>query len=188
MSDRKSDSKQKVSSLNPAEIAENLEHAFLAGLGALTDPQKIRSSSFESLVKRGEKFRKKATDRTEELLEDVQEAIREMTEDAQSKAEGLLDQVRDSSRLDKLNTAFDTRVAGAMERLGVASKKDVDALNRKINKLMKDVEATKAPAKSTAATKRKTKKAAAKRTTKKKATKKRATKKRAATKGKVARK
>ena len=62
MADKKSDSKQKVSSLNPAEIAENLEHAFLAGLGALTDPQKIRSSSFESLVKRGEKFRKKATD------------------------------------------------------------------------------------------------------------------------------
>ena len=187
MADKKSDSKQKVSSLNPAEIAENLEHAFLAGLGALTDPQKIRSSSFESLVKRGEKFRKKATDRTEELLEDVQDAIREMTEDAQSKAEGLLDQVRDSSRLDKLNTAFDTRVAGAMERLGVASKKDVDALNRKINKLMKEVSAAKAPAKSKA-TKRKTKKTAAKRATKKKASRKKVTRKRAAAKGKVARK
>ena len=183
MTDKKTQSKQKVSGLNPAEIAENLEHAFLAGLGALTDPQKISSSSFESLVKRGEKFRKKATDRTEELLEDVQEAIRDMTEDAQSKAEGLLEQVRDSSRLDKLNTAFDSRVAGAMDRIGVASKKDVDALNRKINKLMKQIEDSKAPAKTRAASKRKAKKTAAKRTTKKKTTRKKT-----AAKTKVARK
>ena len=86
MTDKKTTGKQKVSGLNPTELAANLEQAFMAGLGALSDPQKIGSSSFESLVERGEKFRKKATDRTEELLQDVQEAIRDMTEDAQSKA------------------------------------------------------------------------------------------------------
>ena len=192
MTDKKTTGKQKVSGLNPTELAANLEQAFMAGLGALSDPQKIGSSSFESLVQRGEKFRKKATDRTEELLQDVQEALRDMTEDAQTKAEGLLEQVRDSSRLEQLNTAFDTRVAGAMKRIGVASKKDVEALDRKLNKLMKDVAARKAPAKSKASTKRKTKKTAAKRTTKKKASTrkvaKKATRKRAASKSKVARK
>ena len=182
MSDKKSQSKQGVSSLKPAEIAANLEHAFLAGLGALADPQKIGSSSFDSLVKRGEKFRKKATDRTEELLEDVQEAIREMTEDAQSKAEGLLEQVRDRSHLDQLNRAFDTRVAGAMDRLGVASKKDVEALDRRIDKLMKEVAASKT------ASKRKTKKKVARKKAAKKKVAKKTTKKRTTAKRKAARK
>lgn len=184
MAAKKSKSKQGVSGLRPSEIADQLEHAFLAGLGALSSPQEIGSKSFDALVKDGESFRKKATRKTEELIDDVQDAIREMTGDAQSKATGLLDQVRDSSKLDKLNSAFDSRVAGAMDRLGVASKRDVDALNRKIDKILKAVAGAKAPAKKTkpkAASKRKTKKTAAKRPAKK-TTKKRATKKKASTK------
>lgn len=169
MSAKKSKSKQGVSGISPADIADQLEHAFLAGLGALSDPQKIGSEDFESLVKKGESFRKKATAKTEELIDEVQEAIRDMTGDAQSKATGLLEQVRDASQLDKLNSAFDSRVAGAMSRLGVASKKDVEALDRKIDKVLKTVTAAKTPAKAkpAATTKRKTRKKAARRATKK---------------------
>jgi len=185
---KKSKSKQGVRSLRPSEIADQLEHAFLAGLGALTNPQDIGSKSFESLVKDGESFRKKATDRTEELIDDVQEAIRDMSGDAQSKASGLLEHMRDASQLDKLNSAFDSRVAGAMNRLGVASKRDVDALNRKLDKIIKAVEETKAPARPKAPAKATSKKKTAKRSTKKAA--KPATKKTAkrSTKKKVSRK
>jgi poly(hydroxyalkanoate) granule-associated protein len=147
MARKKSTASQKSAASRGAEISNQLENAFLAGLGALSHPQDIRSTSFEALVEKGETFRKKATSKTEELIDDVQEALREMSDDAQSRATGLLDQVRDSSRLDKLNSAFDARVAGAMDRLGVASKRDLDNLNRKLNKILKAVEGEKAPAK-----------------------------------------
>ena len=154
---------------NVGEVAEQFEHAFMAGLGALSDAQKKGAERFESLVKEGEKFRKKATSKTESLIDDVQGAIRDMTDDAQSRATGLLDQVRDKSKLDKLQSAFDTRVADAMDRLNVPSKNDIDAINRKLNKIIRLLDEQKKPA-------------AKKKTTRKAATKKTATRKKAAKK------
>ena len=122
---------------NVGEVAEQLEHAFMAGLGALSDAQKKGAEHFESLIKEGEKFRKKATSKTESLIDEVQDAIRDMTDGAQSRATGLLDQVRDRSNLDKLQSAFDTRVADAMDRLNVPSKNDIDSINKKLNKIIR---------------------------------------------------
>ncbi len=154
---------------NVGEVAEQFEHAFMAGLGALSDAQKKGAEHFESLIKEGEKFRQKATSKTETLIDDVQDAIREMTDGAQSRATGLLDQVRDKSQLDKLQSAFDTRVADAMDRLNVPSKNDIDAINRKLNKIIRLLDEPKKPA-------------AKKKTTRKAATKKTATRKKVAKK------
>ena len=137
MADKKPEKNQKDSENRVNEITEQLEHAFMAGLGALSDAQKKGAKTFDSLVKEGEKFRKKTTSKTESLIDDVQDAIRDMADDAQSKATGLLDQVRDKSRLDKLQSAFDTRVADAMDRLNVPSKNDIDAINKKLNKIIR---------------------------------------------------
>ena len=167
MANKKSTRKQKDSDTRVGEIADQLEHAFLAGLGALSDAQKIGAERFDSLVKEGEKFRKKATSKSESLIEDVQDAIRDMAGDAQSRAEGLLDQVRDKSRLDKLQSAFDTRVADAMDRLNVPSKNDIDAINKKLNKIIRLLDDGGKPA-------------AKKKVTRKRATKKTAAKKKAA--------
>lgn len=120
-----------------SEIADNLEHVFLAGLGALSNAQKKGLKTFDALVEQGETFRKKTTKKTESLIEDVQDAIREMSDDAQSRAEGLLSQVRGKSNLGRLQHAFDSRIADAMDRLNVPSKNDVDAINRKLDKIMK---------------------------------------------------
>jgi len=166
MAAKKAKTKQKDTSV---KVTEQLEHAFLAGLGALSNAQKAGEKTFDSLVKQGEKFRKKTTKRTESLIDDVQDAIREMSDDAQSRATGLLDQVRDKSRLKKLNRAFDSRVADAMDRLNVPSKNDIDAINRKLNKIIRLLDEQKKPA-------------AKKKTTRKAATKKTATRKKAATK------
>ena len=148
------------------DVAEQLEHAFMAGLGALSDAQGAKR--FESLIMEGEKFRKKTTTKTESLIDDVQDTIRDMAGDAQSKATGLLDQVRDKSRLDKLQSAFDTRVADAMDRLNVPSKNDIDAINKKLNKIIRLLNEQ-----GTTAAKKKTTR---KRTTKKPAAKKKAAK------------
>lgn len=179
MAARKTTSKQKEKDTRAGDVAEQLEHAFMAGLGALSDAQKKGAARFDSLVKEGEKFRKKATSRTESLIDDVQDAIRGMADGAQSRASGLLDQVRDKSQLDKLQSAFDTRVADAMDRLNVPSKNDIDAINKKLNKIVRLLEdqgkpaakkkVARKPAKKKTAT---SKKAAGKKVTRKKAAKK----------------
>lgn len=170
MAGKKRTTKQRVTE---KKVTDQLEDAFLAGLGALSNAQKAGEKTFDSLVKQGESFRKKTTRKTESLIDEVQGAIREMSEDAQSKASGLLDQVRDKSNLKKLNRAFDSRVAGAMDRLHVPSKNDVDAINKKLNKILKLLEdkPAAAPKKARAATKRKTAKPTARKTTKKTAKK-----------------
>jgi poly(hydroxyalkanoate) granule-associated protein len=154
MTGKKSKSKQRVS-----EFAKQLDHVFLAGLGALSNAQKKGTETFDALVEDGEKFRKETSKKTESLISDVQGAIREMSGDAQSTAEGLLDRVRDSSRFDKLQSVFDKRVADAMDRLNVPSKNDIDKINKKLNKILRAIESKdeKAPAKKRAtAAKKKT--------------------------------
>ena len=136
----KHETKQTDSGSKIGEIAEQFEHVFLAGLGALSNAQKVGVKTFDTLVKEGEDFRDKTSKKTESLIDDVQDAIRGMTSDAQSKATGLIDQVRDTSKLDKLHDLFDSRVADAMERLNVPTKKDIDSLNRKLNKILKELD------------------------------------------------
>ena len=152
MVDKKRKTKQRVS-----EFAEQLDNVFLAGLGALSNAQKMGTETFDALVKDGEKFRKEASKKTDSLIEDVQGAIREMSGDAQTKAEGLLDRVRDGSRLDKLQSVFDKRVADAMDRLNVPSKNDIDKINKKLNKIQRTLESRdeSAPAKKRATTRKK---------------------------------
>jgi poly(hydroxyalkanoate) granule-associated protein len=152
MADKKRKTKQRVS-----EFAEQLDHVFLSGLGALSNAQKMGTETFDTLVKDGEKFRKEASKKTESLIEDVQGAISDMSGDAQSKAEGLLDRVRDGSRLDKLQSVFDRRVADAMDRLNVPSKNDIDKINKKLNKILRTLESKdeSAPAKKRTTTRKK---------------------------------
>jgi poly(hydroxyalkanoate) granule-associated protein len=171
MVDKKRKSEQKDSS-RTAEVAEQLEHAFLAGLGALANTQKAGGKAFDKLLKQGESFRKDASGKTESLIDDVQDAIRGMADDAQEKATGLLDQMRETPQMNKLQSVFDSRVDSALGRLGVASKHDLDKLNAKLDRLLKSFEKPK-PARKKAASK----KAPAKKAAKKKASKKKVSKK-----------
>ena len=161
MAGKKRKTKQKDSDTIVSEIGENLEHAFLAGLGALSNAQKKGAKTFDSLVKQGEDFRKKASKKTESLIDDVQDTIREMSDDAQDKATGLLDQVRGKTQLNKLTDAFDSRVSDAMDRLNVPSKNDIDDINKKLNKIIKLIGDQAKPAAKPAAKKKVVKKKAA---------------------------
>ena len=140
MTERKTQSKQKVSKSTAAEITAPFEHIFLAGLGALSNAQQLGAKTFDALVEEGEIFRTDVSHKTEALIEDIQGSIRNMAGDAQSKATGLLDQMRDRSQLKKLQSVFDSRVADTMDRLGVPSKNDIEALNTKLDKILASVE------------------------------------------------
>ncbi len=137
---KKGKAKQKDSEKMVDEVREQLENAFLAGLGAFANAQEAGEKRFDKLVKEGEKFRKKTTRKTESLIDDVQDAIREMTDDAQSKASGLMKQVRGEARRKQLIEIFDKRIAKAMNRLQMATKKDIDGINRKLSKIEKLLE------------------------------------------------
>lgn len=167
------------------DVAGQLEQAFLAGLGALSNAQEAGGEAFQTLIKQGKSFRKEATDKTESLISEVQDAIRDMGSDAQTRATGLLEQMRETPQLEKIQSVFDARVAGALERIGVASKQSLDDLNAKLDRVLKAVEKeksarTKATRKAPAA-KAKPRKKAARKTTRKVA-KKTAAKKTAAKK------
>ena len=60
--------------------------AFLAGLGALSNAQKVGGKAFDTLVEQGMSFRKQTTDRTETLIDNVQDAIRDMSDEAEKRA------------------------------------------------------------------------------------------------------
>ena len=147
------------------EVSERLEQVFLAGLGALSTASDIGAKTFDSLVDQGQAYRKAASKRTEELLGDVQEAVREVSEGAQTRASGLIDQVREQSKVTRLHDVFDQRVEGALRRIGVPTQSDIGALNAKLDKLMKRVESKKPAARKSAK-----KKAAPKKKTARKAT------------------
>lgn len=170
MADKKQQAKPKDSG-RTAEIAEQLENVFLAGLGALANTQKAGGKAFDKLMKQGESFRKDASGKTESLIDDVQDAIRGMAEEAQSKATGLLDQMRETPQMSKLQSVFDSRVDSALGRLGVASKHELDKLNAKLDRLLKSVEKPE-PARKKAASKKVPAKKTAKKTAAKKASKK----------------
>ncbi len=142
------------------EIKEQIEHVFLAGLGALSNAQKAGEKTFESLVEQGEAFRDRASERTESLIDEVQDAIRDMAGKADTRATGLIDKMRGATNLETLESAFDKRVASAMERLNVPSKSDLDKVNRKLNKVVRMLEEKDKPVVSTS--KPKTRKKAAK--------------------------
>ena len=169
MANRKRSSKSK----DQNDVTEQLEQAFLAGLGALANAQKAGSKAFDKLVEQGRSFSRQTTDKSEELIDDVQSAIRSMASGAQSRASGLLEQMRETPQVEKIQGVFDARVADTLNRLGVASKQDIEALNDKLDRLV----GTYAKKKRTAQKKRAvTKKRSAKKAARKAATKKTARK------------
>ena len=143
-------------------VKESAQQIWLAGLGAFSKAQEEGGKVFETLVKEGLSIQRKTQAVAEEKISVATSRMASMATDIQSKA---------GNQWDKLETIFEDRVAKALNKLGVPSAKDVDALIARIDELNRNVQkmsakapakpATKTPAKT--ATKPATKKAAAKR-------------------------
>ena len=179
---RKTTTKRRTSKPSSQDVGSQLEQAFLAGLGALSNAKDAGNKAFDSLVDQGISFRKKTTKKTEALIDNVQDAIRDMTDDAQSRATGLMGQMRETPQLAKLQSVFDARVADALDRIGVASKHDIDDINKKLDTVLKTLSAKKKAKKASAKAKASGKKTSKKKTSKKKVAKKSASKKKTSSK------
>ncbi|MDJ0943289.1 MAG: phasin family protein [Kiloniellales bacterium] len=103
-----------------ATIRDSASNIWLAGLGAFVKAQAEGGKVFDALVKEGEKFQKRAKKVADDKVVEMNE--------------------RASSTWDKLEQVFEDRVARALHSLNVPTKKDIDTLSKRVEKLTTLVE------------------------------------------------
>ena len=140
------------------QVKDSAQQIWLAGMGAFSRAQAEGSKVFENLVKEGTSLQQKTQAVAGEKMAEASSKMSSMADDVQAKA---------GQSWDKLENFFEDGTAKALNKLGVPSAKDVDALmaridalGAKIAKLSKSAPAKSAPG---AAAKTPVKKATAKR-------------------------
>lgn len=112
-------------------VKESAQQIWLAGLGAFSKAQEEGGKVFETLVKEGLSIQRKTQAVAEEKISSATSKMANMATDIQSKA---------GHQWDKLENIFEDRVAKALNKLGVPSAKDVDALIARIDELNRNVQ------------------------------------------------
>lgn len=113
---------EKTKPMIPA-IRGSAHQIWLAGLGALSLAEDESGKLFNALVKRGTKYEETAADRVDELKSrlDVRKAA--------------------SNTVDRLGDTLDEGVNEVLHRLGLPTKKEIDGLNKRVERLTKAIEA-----------------------------------------------
>ncbi len=138
------------------QVMESAQQIWLAGLGAFSKAQNEGRKVFDTLVKQGEKI--------EQHTRTVAEATIETAKEQASKTIGMA-----TGKFDKLEQVFEDRVHKSLNRLGVLTSKDVEALSGQVAELSEAVRALMAQEKRPAVAKKPAaKKPVAKKTTTKK--------------------
>ncbi len=125
-------------------VKDSAQQIWLAGLAAFTKAQTEGNKVFETLVKEGLSIQRKTQAVAEEKITEATSKMAGVANGITSKATG---------QWDKLETIFEERVAKALNKLGVPSARDVDALIARIDALNASVQklsktpAAKAPSK-----------------------------------------
>jgi poly(hydroxyalkanoate) granule-associated protein len=113
-----------------SSVKESAQQIWLAGMGAFSKAQEEGGKVFEALVKEGVTLQRKTQAVAEEKLGEVTSRMSNMAGDVGSKA---------GQQWDKLESIFEERVAKSLNKLGVPSAKDVDALIKRIDALSAQV-------------------------------------------------
>ncbi len=111
-------------------VKESASQIWLAGLGAFAKAQEEGGKVFEALVKEGLSIQRKTQAAAEEKISEATNRMASMATDISSKASG---------QWDKLENIFEERVSKALNKLGVPSAKDIDALIERIDELNRNV-------------------------------------------------
>ncbi|MEN5045013.1 MULTISPECIES: phasin family protein [Pseudomonas] len=112
-----------------SDVKSYARKIWLAGLGAYTKVGQEGSDYFQELIKAGQTVEKKGKRVVTEKLEAANAEIDE-AKDEVSSFKGRVE-----VQLDKVEKAFDSRVASALNRIGIPSKHDVEALSAKLDEL-----------------------------------------------------
>jgi poly(hydroxyalkanoate) granule-associated protein len=111
-------------------VRESASQIWLAGLGAFAKAQEEGGKVFDTLVKEGMAIQRKTQTAAEERFSEATSRMASMASGISSRATG---------QWDKLESIFEERVARALNRLGVPSSKDIDALVARIDELNRSV-------------------------------------------------
>lgn len=112
-----------------SEVKVYARKIWLAGLGAYAKVGHEGSEYFQELIKTGQAVEKKGKKVVTEQLEAANSQIDNVKNDVTS-LKGKVE-----VQLDKVEKAFDTRVASTLNRFGIASKHDVETLSAKLDGL-----------------------------------------------------
>lgn len=121
--------KTDVQTTAPSEVKSYARKIWLAGLGAYAKVGKEGSEYFQELIEAGQTVEKKGKKVVTQQLDAANTQIDEVKGDVTS-FKGKVE-----VQLDKVEKAFDARVASALNRFGIASKHDVETLSAKLDGL-----------------------------------------------------
>lgn len=125
--------KMEKPSLNLAEsVRDSAEEIWMAGLGAFSKAQREGNKVFDLLVTEGKQLQEKVKGVADNVSDKVAEKL------ADKRVSELTDKAVAS--WDKLGQVFEDRTSDALGRFGVATKKDTDALSRRVAKLATELE------------------------------------------------
>lgn len=109
-----------------SDVKVYARNIWLAGLGAYAKAGKEGAEYFKELVKSGESVEKQG----KKLVDEQVEAANSQLVSVKTSVKGKVD-----VQLDKIEKAFDTRVASALNRIGIPSKQDIEGLSAKLDEL-----------------------------------------------------
>ena len=121
---------------------------WLAGLGAMAKAQEQGSKAIEALVNDGLAFQRKSQAEAQQRLHEATERLTHMATDFGQQT---------SVRVDRLEHLFEDRVAKALQRLGMPTLYDLQALTERVAQLEAQLTQAKAAASRKAAAPAKTK-------------------------------
>lgn len=104
------------------KIKGSARQIWLAGLGAYTKAEEDTGRFFDRLVQEGEQLE----NRTRGVVEKQIRSVEDRVEGVRERATGTWD---------RLEHLFDERVSGALRRLGIHRKEDIEALESRIEAL-----------------------------------------------------
>lgn len=111
------------------EVRVYARKIWLAGLGAYARVGQEGADYLKELVKAGQGIEKRGKKRIDHELDAANSQI-DSVKDEISGVKGKVE-----VQLDKIEKAFDTRVASALNRIGIPSKHDVETLSAKLDEL-----------------------------------------------------
>lgn len=112
-----------------SDVKSYARKIWLAGLGAYAKVGQEGGEYFQELIKAGQTVEKKSKKAVAEKLEAANAEIDEVKSEV-STFKGKVE-----VQLDKVEKAFDSRVASALNRIGIPSKHDVETLSAKLDEL-----------------------------------------------------
>ncbi|MDE2614067.1 MAG: phasin family protein [Burkholderiales bacterium] len=107
-------------------VKDSAQQIWLAGMGAFSKAQVEGGKVFETLVKEGLNLQKKTQGVAEEKISEMTGRMSAMADSVTAKA---------GQNWDKLESIFEQRTAKAMNKLGVPTAKDVEALAKRVDEL-----------------------------------------------------